>query len=136
MDHAATVRRLYELLNAGDIDGFGALLADDFVEQEDLDMPPTREGVQAFFRTMRAAFPDMRMTLDDVLPSGDRVVVRARFTGTNHGEFMGMPPTGRAVSVALIDIMRLEDDGLVHEHWGLFDRMGMMHQLGAPGAPA
>ena len=53
------------------------------------------------------------------------------------GEFMGMPATGKSVDVELIDIMRLGGDGLVHEHWGVFDALLMMRRLGfTPEAPA
>ncbi len=132
MDHTATLRRAYDLLSAHDIDAFGELLADDFVEHEDLPGgAPNREGVKGFFRMQLAAFPDFAMVVDDIVDGGDKLVVRGRFTGTHEGEFMGMPATGRAVDVPLIDIMRVEDDGLIHEHWGVFDAMGMMRQLGA-----
>jgi steroid delta-isomerase-like uncharacterized protein len=135
MDHTATLRRLYELINAHDIDAFGEFLADDFVEHEQLPAGgPTREGVKEFFRMEIAAFPDLAMTVEDVVDGGDKLVARVRFTGTHRGELMGMPATGRAVDVQVIDIMRFGDDGLVHEHWGVFDAMGMMQQLGAgPG---
>lgn len=83
----------------------------------------------------RAAFPDLRMEPQDVLASGDKVVARARATGTNQGEFMGMPATGKSVDVQLIDIIRFGDDGLAREHWGVFDALGMMQQLGAIPAP-
>ena len=83
-----------------------------------------------------AAFPDLRMDPVDVLPSGDKVVARVKATGTNTGELMGMPATGKSVDVQLIDIMRFGDDGLVHEHWGVFDAMAMMQQLGViPAGP-
>jgi steroid delta-isomerase-like uncharacterized protein len=134
MDHTVTLRRAYALISAGDIDGFGEILADDFVEHEELPgEEPTKDGVKRFFRTQISAFPDLAMTVEDVVDGGDTVVARVRFTGTHQGEYMGMPATGRAVDVAVIDIMRFGDDGLVHEHWGLFDAMGMMHQLGADG---
>ena len=139
MDHEETLRRCYELLNAGDVDGFGDLLSDDFVEHEETPgLAPTKDGVKAFFRMYLAAFPDLRMDPVDVLPSGDKVVARVKATGTNTGEFMGMPATGKNVDVQLIDIMRFGDDGLVHEHWGVFDAMAMMQQLGVTpsGSPA
>ena len=139
MDNATTLRRTYELLNAGDVDGFGDLLADDFVEHEvSPGLAPTKEGVKAFFRMYIAAFPDLRMVPEDVLPSGDKVVARTRGTGTHRGEFMGMPATGKSIDVELIDIMRFGDDGLVQEHWGAFDALKMMQQLGAipEGPPA
>ena len=136
MDHAATIRRMYDLLSAGDIDGFGNLLADDFVEHEETPgLEPTKEGVKQFFHMYRAAFPDLRMEPQDVLASGDKVVARTRATGTNQGEFMGMPATGKRVDVQLIDIIRFGDDGLAREHWGVFDALGMMQQLGAIPAP-
>jgi len=137
MDHAATMRRLYELVNAGDVDGFGELLADDFVEHEESPgLAPTKEGVKAFFRMYIAAFPDLRMDAEDVLASGDKVVARVRATGTHQGEFMGIPATGKGVGVQLIDILRFGDDGLAHEHWGVFDTLAMMQQLGvAPEGP-
>jgi steroid delta-isomerase-like uncharacterized protein len=139
MDHSAAMRRAYDALNAGDVDGFGELLADDFIEHEETPgLAPTKDGVMQFFRMYVAAFPDLRFTAEDVLPSGDKVVVRARATGTHQGDFMGMPPTGRSMDVQLIDIIRFGDDGLAHEHWGVFDAMTMMQQLGAlpEGPPA
>jgi len=132
MDNVATLRRTYDLLNAGDVDGFGDLLADDFVEHETVPgIEPTKEGVKDFFRMYLAAFPDLRMEPEDVLPSGDKVVARTRGTGTHRGEFMGMPATGRSIDVEIVDIMRFRDDGLVQEHWGVFDALKMMQQLGA-----
>ena len=139
MDHAETMRALYAALNAGDLDGFGAMLADDFVEHEETPgLAPTKEGVLEFFRMYRAAFPDLQMEPQDVLASGDKAVARVRATGTQQGEFMGMPPSGKNVDVQLIDIIRFDDDGLAREHWGVVDLMTMMQQLGAipEGPPA
>lgn len=139
MDHAATMRRMYGLLNAGDVDGFGELLADDFVEHEELPgLEPGKEGVKTFFRMSIAAFPDMRMNAEDVLVSGDKVVARARMTGTQQGDFMDIPATGKSIDVQLIDIIRFGDDGLAREHWGVLDSMTMMQQLGVvpEGSPA
>ena len=139
MDHAATVRRFYDLINANDIDAFGELLAEDFVEHEETPgLAPTKAGVLDFFRANFAAFPDMRMDAQDVFASGDKVTARVRLTGTHQGPFMGMPATGKQVDVQLIDIMRMGDDGLCHEHWGVLDALAMMQQLGAvpEGPPA
>jgi steroid delta-isomerase-like uncharacterized protein len=139
MDHAATMRRAYDLLNAGDVDGFGDLLADDFVEHEELPgLAPTKEGVKDLFKMYLAAFPDLRMEAADVFASGDKVVARVRATGTHQGEFMDMQATGKSIDVQLIDIIRFGDDGLAREHWGVFDMLTMMQQLGVvpAGAPA
>ena len=138
MDHAATLRRFYDLINAGDVDGFGDLLADDFVEHEETPgLAPTKDGVKEFFRIYIAAFPNLRFDAEDVLASGDKVVARVRVTGTHEGEFMGLPATGKDIAVQAIDIVRFGDDGLAREHWGVFDEMAMMRQLGVvqDGAP-
>ena len=138
VDHAATVRRMFELINAGDIDCFAEHLADSFVEHEVTPgLAPTKAGVKDFFRMQRAAFPDLRMRAEDVFASGDRAVARVRYTGTNKGDFMGMPATNKAVDVQLIDIFGFGADGRVREHWGVMDLMGMMQQLGlAPAGPS
>lgn len=139
MDHATTARRLYDLINAGDIDGFGELLADDFIEHEELPgLSPSRDGVKTFFRAQIAAFPDLRLAVEDIVDGGAKVVARVRYTGTQEGAFQGMPPTRKAVDVQLIDIFAFADDGRVREHWGVIDLMTMMQQLGfvPEGAPA
>ncbi len=131
MDRAATMRRVYDTINAGDIDGFADLIADDAVEHEELPgLEPTKAGIKEFFRAYLAAFPDLRMDAQDVIESGDKVVARVRATGTNQGDFMGMEATGKRIDVQLIDIMRFGDDGLMHDHWGVMDSLTMMQQLG------
>ncbi len=137
MDHAATARRLDDLINAGDIDGFGEHLAGDFVEHEETPgLAPGKDGVLAFFRMQLAGFPDLRMDVEDVVTDGDRVVARVRYTGTNRGEFMGMPATGKSVTVLLFDQFGFGADGLVREHWGVLDALAMMQQLGVvPAGP-
>ncbi|MDR3544566.1 MAG: ester cyclase [Candidatus Limnocylindrales bacterium] len=138
MDHVATARRMFELISAGDIDGFSEHLADDFVEHEVTPgLAPTKAGVRDFFRMQRAAFPDMRMVAEDIVASGDKVVARVRYTGTNQGAFMGMPATGKHVDVQLMDMFLFGADGRVHEHWGVMDALGLMQQLGVvPAGPA
>jgi steroid delta-isomerase-like uncharacterized protein len=137
VDHAATVRHLYDAINAGDLESFGKHLADDVVEHEELPgLAPDKDGILAFFRVQRAAFPDMRMDVQDVIASGDKVVARVRYTGTDRGGFMGAPASGKSVDVQLVDIFRFGDDGLALEHWGVMDQLTMMQQLGlAPAGP-
>jgi steroid delta-isomerase-like uncharacterized protein len=136
MDHTSSINRLYDLINAGDIDGFGRQLADDFVEREEIPgLPPTKDGVVQYFRIMLAAFPDMRMDVQDSFASGEKAVARLQINGTHQGEFMGIPATGKPVSVKLIDITRFGDDGLAREHWGVADLLAMMQQLGVIPAP-
>ena len=137
MDHTVSIRRLYDLINTGDIDGFGRQVADDFVEHDVAPgFPPTKAGVVQYFRMLLAAFPDLRMHVEDVIASDDKAVARVRVSGTHNGEFMGMPATGKSATVNLIDITRVGDDGLAREHWGVVDQLALMQQLGAiPAAP-
>ena len=131
MDHTISIQRLYDLINDGDIEGFSRRLADDFVEREEIPgLPPTKDGIVQYFRLLLAAFPDMRMDVKDVIASGDKAVARVRVSWTHEGEFMGIPPTGNQVSMNLIDITRIGDDGLAREHWGVADQLSMMQQLG------
>ena len=138
MDHAATMRSTYERISAGDIAGFGDLVADDFVEhQGGPGLPPTKDGTLEFFRMLLAAFPDMHMDAEDLIASGDKVAARVTARATQQGEFMGVPATGSRVEVQLIDIMRFDDAGLVCEHWGVADLLSLLQQIGAvPSGPA
>src|SRR5262245_12841924 len=99
MSHADTMRQFYERVNAGDIDGFSALIADDMIEHEEIEgLPQSKEGVIQFFTMFRAAFPDLRMDAEDLIASGDAAWARVRVTGTHDGgEFMGIPPTGKKI---------------------------------------
>jgi steroid delta-isomerase-like uncharacterized protein len=137
VDHATTVRSSYERINAGDLDRFAELFADDYVEHDDVTgMPPTKEGTLEFFRALLTAFPDMRMDVEDLIVSDDKAVARVKATATHQGEFMGIPPTGKTVEVQLIDITRFDDAGLVCEHWGVADMLSLMQQLGVvPASP-
>jgi steroid delta-isomerase-like uncharacterized protein len=131
MGHEDTMRQFYERVNAGDVDGFSALLAGDLIEHEEIEgQPQTKEGVIQFFTMMLAAFPDMRMNVEDIIESGDTAWARIRITGTNQGEFMGMPATGKSVDFQAVDIVRFNAEGTAAEHWGVTDTMTLMQQLG------
>jgi steroid delta-isomerase-like uncharacterized protein len=139
VDHAATMRSTYERINAGDIAGFGDLVAENFVEHQrpgGPGFPATKKGTLEFFRILLSAFPDWRMTVEDLIADGDKAVARVTVTGTHKGEFMGVPPAGTRVDVQLIDIMRFDGAGLVSEHWGVADMLSLMQQLGVvPAGP-
>jgi predicted ester cyclase len=138
MDHAVTMRSTYERISAGDIAGFGELIADDFVEHDVVPgVPPTKQGTLEYFRMLLTAFPDMRMEVEDLIAENDKAVARVKASATHQGEFMGVAPTGKRVAVQLIDIMRFDDAGLVCEHWGVVDMLSLMQQLGVvPAGPA
>ncbi len=139
MDNEAAMRHFFEQVNAGDVNAAVELLADGFVEHEAMPgFEQNKEGARQLFRMMIAAFPDLRFDAEDILTSDDKVVSRSRVSGTNKGEFMGMPATGKSINVQAIDIVRFGNDGLAAEHWGVMDMMSIMQQLGAlpQGPPA
>jgi steroid delta-isomerase-like uncharacterized protein len=124
------VRSLYRAISDGDLEALGELIGDDVIEHEEFPgLAPTKEGVLSFFGMLRGAFPDLTMEPADIIGEGDKVCVRGTMAGTHTGDFMGIPSTGKAVSVAFYDIVRLRD-GQIVEHWGLTDSETMMRQLG------
>jgi predicted ester cyclase len=132
------MRSTYERINAGDIGGFGDLLAEAFVEHQGApELPPTKSGTLDFFRMLLTAFPDMNMVVDDLIAEGDKTVARVTAKATHQGDFMGVPPTGNRVEMELIDIMRFDTAGRVCEHWGVADMLRLMQQLGVvPARPS
>lgn len=92
--------------------------------------PPNREGLKAILTTMHSAFPDLKMTVEDVIAEGDKVMQRRVYQGTHKGELFGIPATGKSVSVSQITVSRVADGKFVEE-WAETDFLGMLQQLGA-----
>ena len=90
---------------------------------------PDREGLKAILHAMRSAFPDLRMTVEDVVAEGDKVVQRRLYEGTHKGELFGIPASGKSVSVSQITVSRVADGKFVEE-WAETDFLGMLQQLG------
>jgi steroid delta-isomerase-like uncharacterized protein len=136
-DNQAVVRRfIEEYQTGGDESVAEEILADDFVDHSPFGpFAPDREGVKQLFAMLRTAFPDLRAEIQDQFASGDEVVTRKTLHGTNDGEFVGMPPTGKTVSFDVIDILQLRDGQFV-AHWNVVDALGLMQQLGTVPAPA
>lgn len=87
------------------------------------------ESFRQLVTAIRAAFPDLRATIEDQIAEGDKVVVRGTMRGTHRGDLFGIPATGKSFEITAIDILRIVD-GKVVEHWGNEDDLGMMQQLG------
>jgi steroid delta-isomerase-like uncharacterized protein len=126
------LRRFYaEFWNAGNADAIDALVADDFVDHQAVPgMPTGKAGFADLIRLWHTGFPDMSETVEDLIAEGDRVVGRFTFRGTHTGEFMGIPPTGRKVSMTGIDIVRIRD-GQIAEFWYAEQLHDMLRQLAA-----
>ncbi len=131
-ENKALSRRFYaEVVNQGNLDLIDELVAEDFVEHEQMPGLPTMgpEAVKAAFTMFLAAFPDLHIAADDMIAEGDKVVVRITMSGTHKGEFMGIAPTNKGFKVQVIDVVAFRD-GKATDHWGLTDQVAMMEQLG------
>jgi steroid delta-isomerase-like uncharacterized protein len=126
------LRRFYaEFWNAGNVDAVDALVADDYVDHQPVpDMPAGKAGFAELIRLWHTGFPDITETVEDLIAEGDRVVGRFTFRGTHTGEFMGIAPTGRKVSMTGIDIVRVED-GRIAEFWYAEQLHDLLRQLDA-----
>lgn len=135
-DPAEASRRLIEeTFNNGDFALVDQLIAPDAVNHDPAEPAHMRglRGPQVLRRTVqmyRAAFPDVRMTVDDVIAAGDKVVVRWHSEGTHRGDLEGLAPTGARGSVTGISIDKWKD-GKVVESWTEWDNLGLARQLGA-----
>ena len=128
----ALVRRLIEEgFNEGDLDVVEALISPDLAEHQNYGPGHAAgaEGVRAVIASLRRAFSDFHLAIEDVAADGDTVWLRMTGTGTNDGPFMGHPPTGRAMRADVMDVLRVEGERIV-EHWGVPDRLGILFQLG------
>jgi predicted ester cyclase len=115
----------------GDLSVAEELTSPDLAEHQDFgpDHAPGAEGVRAVISSPRRAFPDFRLEIQDLTVAGDTVWARLLATGTHDGPFMGHPPTGRTMRTSVFDVVRVAD-GLMVEHWGVPDRLGVLFQLG------
>jgi steroid delta-isomerase-like uncharacterized protein len=127
----ALTRQFLQRISAGDLSAVDELVADDYVEHEQLPgLASGKAGVRQLFEMFHSAFDQARVEVDDMIAEGDKVFVLARMTGTQRGEFMGIAPAGNTIDVSLCDYFRVEA-GALTEHWGVMDAAGMMHQLTA-----
>jgi steroid delta-isomerase-like uncharacterized protein len=125
-----------EIFNGGNLDLADELYAPDYVLHdpmlpEDLHGP---EGLKQYAAMTLGAFPDARVTVEDQVAEGDKVVSRWTATGTHTGDLMSIPPTGRRIKVSGITINRFSG-GKITEDWYQSDDLGMMRQIGVIPSP-
>jgi steroid delta-isomerase-like uncharacterized protein len=124
------MRRFFqEVYNEGNVKALDDLTSPKFVSHDRGNPSQDREGVRQIVTSIRAAFPDVKFSADDVFAEGDRVAARFTMRGTHRGEFMGIPPTNKEIIVTGIDIVRFED-GKAAEHWHEWSGMELLQQLG------
>ena len=139
-ENKAIVRRWYEEgFTKGNLAAVDELIATDFVDhnQPAPGLAGGLEGTKEVITMMRTAFPDFRITVEDMVAEGDKVVARVTARATHKGEFMGIAPTGKQAAIEVIDIVRIAGGKMV-ERWGIFDQLGLMQKLGVvppPGQP-
>jgi predicted ester cyclase len=130
----ATVRRLHDAMTGG-AERVSQTI-DEIVEPDVLfhaPVPAGATGAQALKQVMTIlyrAFPDLHVAVEDLIAEGDKVVGRNTVTGTHHGEYLGLRPTGRSVAYSEIFIFRLAS-GRIAEIWGVVDVLAQLKQLGA-----
>jgi steroid delta-isomerase-like uncharacterized protein len=132
----ALVRKFFDVgPSKGDIAAADALLHPEFSLHTPLPTPgPAIEEMNTVITTCRAAFHGLHVTIDDIMADGNKVIARFTARGTHNGEFMSVPPTGKAITLTAIEIFRVKD-GKIVELWGEVNMMGLMQQLGMlPGS--
>ena len=131
-DNKALVRQYLETLWAQEDPARAeAFLAPHYQRHLTPHTPPLpRAGFRQRLARFRAAFTDQQHTLEDLFAAGDRVAIRVTIRGTHHGVFHGIAPTGKHVTVSLVEILRIEG-GKIAESWGGVDLADVLHQLGA-----
>ncbi len=136
MENKAIVRRLYEeVWNKRRVELVDELMSPSHA-MHDNHLPDSGVGPEAYKRNVArfvAGFPDLRFTVEDMLVENDKVAVGWTISGTHKGEFRGISPTGRKVSVEGITINHIAD-GKIMDSYVSWDALGLLQQLGA--APA
>lgn len=135
-DNKSVIRTFIEdVINQGRLERTDDIVIEDFVELDPLPgQAQGREGLKEAIRQMRSAFPDIRWTVDEMLAEGDKVFTRFTWSGTHEGAFLGVPATGRRITVKGMVIDRLVT-GKMADSRILMDTLGLLQQLGAlPGS--
>lgn len=138
-DYEALANRFHvDLFTKGDLAVAEEILTPDFVNHG-AGLPPElangREGAKRFAQAIRTGFgDDVNISHDDVIVSGDRVVIRWTSWGTHKGDLLGVPSTGKAIKITGIDIFRVKD-GKLAELWQSWDQLQMLQQIGAVPEP-
>jgi predicted ester cyclase len=137
-DPETVARRLIEDgFNRGDLAVAEELTARDLVEHQDFGPGHATgaDGVKAVIQSLRRAFSDFHLEIEDLVVDGELVWLRMTGTGTHDGPFMGHQPTGKRMRTPVFDVLRIVDGRMV-EHWGVPDRLGALFQLGLAEPPA
>jgi steroid delta-isomerase-like uncharacterized protein len=128
----AIIRRHFEAIwNQGHLAVADEIVAPTYVSHFPLPgQPPGIAGFKYAVQLLRTSFPDLHLTIDDLIAEGDKVVARLTARGTHLATFRGIPATGQAVTWTGIRIFRIAE-GKIVEHWANWDDLGLVQQLGS-----
>ena len=131
LNKAAVIRFNKEFIEAGNMEAFKELAANELINHSaPAGVPNGPESmVYVIVGILRKGFPDLNVEILDQVAEGDQVTTRKLFRGTHTGDFMGIPPTHKNVTINVIDIIRLKDGKYV-EHWGCSNLAEVMADLG------
>ena len=131
----AVVREFTRIFkNEHNVDGIGHLFDKNFTHHFRVPLPTGLEGFKQIGRMMNAAFPDVVVTEEDLIASGDKVVERSSAVATHKGSLMGEKPTNKRIHWTEIHIYRVQD-GRIREHWVEMAMMELLQQVGALPQP-
>jgi steroid delta-isomerase-like uncharacterized protein len=131
-DNIAAQEKFAEGVVSGNLDVIDEVMAPDVVDHDPAPFQgPGPQGFKDFFSTMRSAFPDMNIEPEHMTATDDDVAIAYTLTGTHEGEFLGVEPTGRTISVRGVQIARFNEDAKIVERWGSSDELGILQQLNA-----
>jgi steroid delta-isomerase-like uncharacterized protein len=135
-ENKALIQRFVEeAFNKGNVDVADEVYSPTFLSHEPTGpVERSPEYVENFVNMYLSAFPDGRTTMEDLVAEGGRVAYRWTYRGTHQGELMGIPPTGREVTITGITIDSVSD-GRIAEEWNHFDQLGLLQQLGVVPTP-
>ena len=130
-ENEAIVRNAFEEVNEKNLAFIEEVMAPNFLSHAlPPGMPPTRESHKQALNMLFTAFPDYHVTIEDIIADADKVAARLTVCGTHQGDFFGIPPTGKQVAWAAVDIFRIAEGKLV-EYWLIADNLSLLQQLRA-----
>src|ERR671933_1878477 len=131
-DNIAAQEKFAEGVVNGNLEVIDEVMADDVVDHDPApDQGPGPEGFKQFFTTLRNAFPDFNIEPERMVATDDDVAIAYTLTGTHEGEFLGVEPKGRTISVRGVKVTRFNADARIVERWGSSDELGILQQLNA-----
>jgi steroid delta-isomerase-like uncharacterized protein len=135
-DNLAVLEKFGSAVNTGELELLGDLIASDVVDHDPApDQGAGPEGYIRMFAALRTSFPDLAVSVDQLVTDDDKIAMAYTITGTQKGEFLGVAPTGRKIRARGVQIARFRGGKMI-ERWGSSDQLGILQQIGARATSA